>query len=123
MAKDKKYQAKKVYFVIDNTGGKEEIKICSLENVQPNSKETLGEFRDITNEDDFYYVVIANFNSTNSRKKTSYTIVDADNNIVKDVRCDGVVEDLLKVDAVFVSDAGIVCEMYKQKLASAVQEA
>lgn len=123
MAKDKKYQAKKVYFVVDSGSGREVVKICSLENVQPNSKETLGEFRNITDENDSYYVVITNYNSTNTRKKTGYTIVDADNNIVKDVRCDGIVEDLLKIDAVFVSSADEVCEKYKQVLSSAVQEA
>lgn len=121
MAKEK-HQGKRVYVVIDETGGKPVVKLCSFEDQQGSSKETLGTFKNIADESDEYYVVIKNFNSTNARKKPEYRFIDAENNVIKDIRCDGTADVVLKLGAIFTKDAKSICDEYKASLAEGVSE-
>lgn len=118
MAKEK-HQAKRVFVVVDEQDGEPEVKLCFLDDQQGNAKETLGTFRNITNDSDFYYVDIKNLNSTNARKKPEYCFKDADDNEIKCVRCEGTADVVLKEEVIFTRDAGRVCETYKKSLEEA----
>ena len=114
MAKEK-HQAKRVFVVVDETG-ETKVKLCFLDDQQGTQKETLGTFKNIADDNDFYYVVIKNLNSTNARKKPEYRFLDSDNNEVRGIRCDGTAEKVLKLDAVFTKDADEISRRYKESL-------
>lgn len=114
MAKEK-HQGKRVFVVVEEKNDSK-VKLCFLDDQQGSGKETLGTFKNIADDNDFYYVVIKNLNSTNSRKPAEYRFLDTDNNEVKGIRCDGTVDRVLKLEAVYTKDAGEISQKYRERL-------
>ena len=121
MAKEK-HQGKRVYVVIDQTGKNQVVKLCFLDDQQGNAKETLGTFRNIADDDDFYYVVIKNLNSTNARKKPEYKFIDAENSVIAGIRCDGTADVVLKLEAIYTKDAEEICKNYAKQVVEGTSE-
>ncbi len=114
MAKEK-HQGKRIFVVVEENNDSR-VKLCFLDDQQTSGKETLGTFKNIENDSDFYYVVIKNLNSTNLRKPPEYKFLDSDNNEVKGIRCEGTADKVLKLEAIYTKDAGEISQKYRERL-------
>lgn len=123
MAKEK-HLGKRVYIVVDEAKGESEVKLCVLDYdpKQKDQKEILASFINITDDDDLYYVAIKDLNPKNSRKKTEYKFMDANDEVVKNVRCDGTALQVLNLEELYTKDAKAICAKYKGSLSEMTGE-